>query len=72
MDAGREHGHPLQVAGQRPDVVDAGEVHQLADLLEADLGVAVVGNTPEQFAEQVRKDQAYYVKLVRDTKLKID
>src|ERR1044071_7128678 len=27
MDAGREHGHPLELAGQRADVVDAGEMH---------------------------------------------
>src|SRR3954471_18663342 len=40
MDTGGEHGHPLQLARQRADEVDAGEMHQLADLLEADLGVA--------------------------------
>jgi hypothetical protein len=41
MDAGRERGHPLKVARQRADVVDALEMHQLADLLEADLRFAV-------------------------------
>src|SRR5437899_12823206 len=40
VDAGREHGHALELARQRADVVDAGEMHQLADLLEADLGLA--------------------------------
>jgi tripartite-type tricarboxylate transporter receptor subunit TctC len=36
------------------------------------LGVEVVATTPEQFAEQVRKDQEYYVKLVRQTNFKIE
>src|SRR5947207_1508222 len=40
VDSGREHGHALELARQRADVVDAGEMHQLADLLEADLGLA--------------------------------
>src|SRR5712691_2638435 len=40
VDAGGEHGHPLELARQRADVIDAGEMHQLADLLEADLGLA--------------------------------
>src|SRR6266853_1180932 len=38
VDAGGEHGHPMELARQRADVIDAGEMHQLADLLEAPLG----------------------------------
>jgi tripartite-type tricarboxylate transporter receptor subunit TctC len=36
------------------------------------LGVDVVANSPEQFAEQVKKDQEYYIKLVRQTNFKIE
>lgn len=36
------------------------------------IGVEVVANSAEQFAEQVKKDQEYYVKLVRETNFKID
>jgi tripartite-type tricarboxylate transporter receptor subunit TctC len=35
-------------------------------------GMEVVANTPEQFGEQILKKRAYYAKLVRDIKLKID
>lgn len=37
MPVEKKHGHPLQVPRQRADVVDAGEMHQLADLLEVSL-----------------------------------
>ena len=40
VDAGREHGDALDVRRQRADIVDALDVDQLADLLEADLGFA--------------------------------
>lgn len=36
------------------------------------LGVEAVANTPEQFAAQVRLDQDYYVKLVRQTNFKVE
>ncbi len=36
------------------------------------LGMEVVATTPEQFGEQIRIKRAYYAKLVRDIKLKID
>ena len=39
-DAGREHRHPLDLRRQRPDEIDARHGQQLADLLEADLGLA--------------------------------
>src|SRR6266567_4557803 len=39
VDAGGEHRHALELARQRADVIDAGEMHQLADLLEPDLGL---------------------------------
>jgi tripartite-type tricarboxylate transporter receptor subunit TctC len=35
-------------------------------------GMEVVGSTPEQFGEQIRKRRAYYAKLVRDINLKLD
>jgi tripartite-type tricarboxylate transporter receptor subunit TctC len=35
-------------------------------------GMEVVGSTPEQFGEQIRKRRAYYAKLVRDIHLKLD
>jgi tripartite-type tricarboxylate transporter receptor subunit TctC len=35
-------------------------------------GMEVVGSTPEQFGEQIRKRRAYYAKLVRDINLKVD
>jgi tripartite-type tricarboxylate transporter receptor subunit TctC len=35
-------------------------------------GMEVVGSTPEQFGEQIRKRRAYYAKLVRDIHLKVD
>ena len=36
------------------------------------LGVEVVANSPEQFAEQIRKDQEHYSRLVRQIGLKVD
>ena len=36
------------------------------------MGVEPVGNTPEQFAEQIRRDQEHYLRLVRDTGLKVE
>ena len=36
------------------------------------LGVEVVANSPEQFAEQIRKDQEHYARLVRQIGLKVD
>lgn len=36
------------------------------------LGMEVVAGTPEQFAEQLRKDQEHYPRLVRQIGLKID
>jgi tripartite-type tricarboxylate transporter receptor subunit TctC len=35
-------------------------------------GMEVVGSTPEQFGEQIRKRRAYYAKLARDINLKLD
>lgn len=40
-DAGREHGDLLQFGGQWTDDVDAGDRPQFADLLEAELGLAL-------------------------------
>jgi tripartite-type tricarboxylate transporter receptor subunit TctC len=37
-----------------------------------ELDVALVAGTPEQFGEQIRKDQEFYARLVRDTDLVID
>jgi tripartite-type tricarboxylate transporter receptor subunit TctC len=37
-----------------------------------ELDVELVAGTPEQFGEQIRKDQEYYARLVRDIGLKID
>src|SRR5262245_38422860 len=45
-DAARERGELLDVGGQRADVVDAGEVRELAHLLEADLGLAAGDDAP--------------------------
>ena len=39
-DPGGEYGHALRLLGQRPDVIDARDRKQLADLLEGDLGFA--------------------------------
>jgi len=36
------------------------------------LDVDVVAGTPEQFGEQIRRDQELYARLVREIKLKID
>lgn len=37
-----------------------------------DLDVELVAGTPEQFGEQIRKDQEFYPRLVRDIGLKLD
>jgi tripartite-type tricarboxylate transporter receptor subunit TctC len=37
-----------------------------------DLDVELVAGTPEQFGDQIRKDQEFYSRLVRDIGLKID
>src|SRR5213076_1353870 len=50
VDSGREHGHALELTRQRPDVVDSGEMHQLADLLEADLGLAARDQGADEYA----------------------
>jgi tripartite-type tricarboxylate transporter receptor subunit TctC len=36
------------------------------------LGIDVIGDTPEQFAAQIRKDQEYYRRFVRQLNVKID
>jgi tripartite-type tricarboxylate transporter receptor subunit TctC len=38
----------------------------------ATLDVEVVAGTPEQFGEQIRRDQEHYKRLVRAIKLKMD
>ncbi|MSQ63238.1 MAG: hypothetical protein EXR33_05305 [Betaproteobacteria bacterium] len=45
MDAGEEHRHALQIPRQRADIIDAGEMHQLANLLEADFSFAAPSHT---------------------------
>src|SRR5437867_10699405 len=52
VDAGREHGHALELARKRADVIDAGEMHQLADLLEADLGLAARDQGADEHARR--------------------
>src|SRR4051812_39831802 len=37
-----------------------------------DTGSIVIGNTPEQFAEQIRNEYAVYKKVVESAKLKLD
>jgi tripartite-type tricarboxylate transporter receptor subunit TctC len=37
-----------------------------------ELDVELVAGTPEQFGEQIRKDQEFYARLVRDIGLNID
>ena len=37
-----------------------------------DTGSIIVGNTPEQFAEQIRNEFAVYKKVVDSAKLKLD
>src|SRR5262245_19439915 len=41
LKAGGEHGDQLDVGGQRTDIVDAGKEGELADLLEADIGLSI-------------------------------
>src|SRR3954447_8387365 len=67
VDTGGEHGHPLQLARQRADEVDAGEMHQLADLLEADLGVAVGDQGADEHAGWRLPELALH--LIRDAEL---
>src|SRR5262245_25006559 len=49
-DAAREHGELLDVGGQWADVVDAGEVRELAHLLEADLRLAAGDDAADEHA----------------------
>src|SRR5262245_9831873 len=49
-DAARERRELLDVGGQRADVVDAGEVRELAHLLEADLGLAAGDDAADEHA----------------------
>ena len=37
-----------------------------------DTGSIIIGNTPEQFAEQIRNEYAVYKKVVDSAKLKLD
>src|SRR6266853_1419085 len=67
VDSGREHGHALELARQRPDVVDSGEMHQLADLLEADLGLAARDQVADEHARRGLLELA--LDLARDTEL---
>src|SRR3954464_7611591 len=49
-DAAREHGELLDVRRQRTDVVDSGEVRELAYLLEADFGFTTGNDAPDKHA----------------------
>ena len=37
-----------------------------------DTGSIIIGNTPEQFAEQIKAEYAVYKKVVEQAKLKLD
>src|SRR5213076_471585 len=67
VDAGREHGHALELARKRADVIDAGEMHQLADLLEADLGLAARNQVADEHARRGLLELA--LDLARDAEL---
>ncbi|MFL6693626.1 MAG: ABC transporter substrate-binding protein, partial [Ramlibacter sp.] len=45
--------------------------HALPNSIE-DTGSIVIGNTPEQFAQQIKDEYAVYRKVVEQSKLKLD
>jgi tripartite-type tricarboxylate transporter receptor subunit TctC len=53
------------------EIVKALRSPEVTSKIEA-FGVKVLAGTPEQFTEQLNKDQAQYTRLVRETNLKVE
>jgi tripartite-type tricarboxylate transporter receptor subunit TctC len=53
-------------------VVKALKMPDVIERLSTQGGNELVGNTPEQFAQQIRNDLAKYAKLVRDARIRVD
>jgi tripartite-type tricarboxylate transporter receptor subunit TctC len=53
-------------------IVKALKMPDVIERLSTQGGNELVGNTPEQFAQQIRNDLAKYAKLVRDAHIKVD
>ncbi|HWI15040.1 MAG TPA: tripartite tricarboxylate transporter substrate binding protein [Burkholderiales bacterium] len=66
-------GTPRGVIDKLHDaIVKALKMPDVIDRLSTQGGNDLVGNTPEQFAKQIRADLAKYAKLVRDAHVKVD
>ena len=53
-------------------IVKALKMPDVIERLSTQGGNELVGNTPEQFAQQIRSDLAKYAKLVRDAKIRVE
>ena len=66
-------GTPRAVIDKLHDgIVKALKMPDVIERLSTQGGNELVGNTPEQFAQQIRSDLAKYAKLVRDARVKVD
>lgn len=63
---------PQQIVRRLADAIAKGVHHGEASQRYAALGIEPIGNTPEQFAAQIRIDIAKYAKVVKTAGLKID
>jgi len=66
-------GMPRAIIDKLHDaIVKALKMPDVIDRLSTQGGNDLVGNTPEQFAKQIRADLAKYAKLVRDAHVKVE
>jgi tripartite-type tricarboxylate transporter receptor subunit TctC len=66
-------GTPRAIIDKLHDgIVKALKMPDVIERLSTQGGNELVGNTPEQFAQQIRHDLAKYAKLVRDAHIKVD
>jgi tripartite-type tricarboxylate transporter receptor subunit TctC len=66
-------GTPRAIIDKLHDgIVKALKMPDVIERLSTQGGNELVGNTPEQFAQQIRNDLAKYAKLVRDAHIKVD
>jgi tripartite-type tricarboxylate transporter receptor subunit TctC len=66
-------GTPRAIIDKLHDgIVKALKMPDVIERLSTQGGNELVGNTPEQFAQQIRNDLAKYAKLVRDARIKVD
>ena len=63
---------PPRIIARLADAIAKGVHHNEAAQRYTTLGIEPIGNTPEQFAAQIRIDIAKYAKVVKTSGLKID